>query len=135
MDVRDTLPKLFPRELADRVNEDGYIEMPEPLVAAAATLISAFISPRPVVLDLWVKIYGLLIRDTSSGKRGWMFSTDSHHTTYLKHIRTLQRLKDENEGGFSVLLANIYQKSRLVGINQVFTLATDPRYDQWYDCT
>lgn len=35
---RDTLPKLFPHDLT--ITEDGQIEMPAPLVAAAATLVS-----------------------------------------------------------------------------------------------
>jgi len=38
---RDTLPKLFPNDLT--ITEDGLIEMPAPLVAAAATLVRCFL--------------------------------------------------------------------------------------------
>ena len=48
---RDTLPKLFPKELAARVNADGYIEMPEALVASAATLVSPSAIHRSITLN------------------------------------------------------------------------------------
>jgi len=114
---RDTLPKLFPEELSKRVNADGYIEMPEPLVAAATTLVSIFIQlVRRPILSSWDKIYGLLRRDTLGQTEGgaWKFSADAHHSTYLKHINSLKVMKSKNGVGYSVLLANIYRKARSV---------------------
>jgi len=75
---------------------------------------------------LWVKVYGLLRRDTlPKDKNGWMFSTEAHHSTYLKHIKSLKYLKDKNNAGYSVLLANIYRKARSVGIDFTESRAPD----------
>ena len=87
--------------------------MPEPLVASAATLVGVFYCSHLVVVDLQEKIFGLLRHDTlPHDEKGWKFSTEAHHSTYLKHIKSLSHLKDQNDVGYSVLLANIYRKAR-----------------------
>ena len=109
---RDTLPKLFPEELSDRINTDGYIEMPANLVASAATLVSTFVLCH-LVRNSQEKIFGLLRRDTvPHAEGGWKFSADLHYSTYRKHMNSLNHLKGTNEVGYSVLLANIYRKAR-----------------------
>lgn len=111
--------------MAERINADGYIEVPETLVASAATLVSTHGSHSIVNIDYDSpeKIYGLLRRDTSPlPEGGWKFSTDTHHSTYAKHIKSLNHLKDQNDVGYSVLLANIYRKARFVDCGQIFHL-------------
>ena len=89
--------------------------MPETLVVSAATLVSVLVTNDLVVLDSWEKIYGLLRRNTlPHADGGWKFSADAHHSTYSKHIKSLNHLKSKNDVGYSVLLANIYRKARSV---------------------
>jgi hypothetical protein len=87
--------------------------MPETLVASAATLVSAFAIHCHFILYLCEKVYGLLRRDTlPHAEGGWKFSADAHHSTYLKHIKSLNHIKSQNDIGYSVLLANTYRKAR-----------------------
>ena len=73
------------------------------------------------------KIYGLLRRDTlPHSKRGWEFSTEAHYSTYLKHIKSLNHLKKQNNVGCSILLARIYKKARLVDLNGISCLRLTP---------
>jgi hypothetical protein len=92
--------------------------MPEPLVASAATLVRTPTIHHLAIPNLREKIYGLLRRDTlHHGGRGWEFSTEAYHSTYLKHIKSLNHLKGQNDVGYSVLLGRIYMKARSVNFN------------------
>ena len=60
-------------------------------------------------------------------KKAWKFSADAHQSTYLKHIKSLNHIKGQNKAAYSVLLANIYRKARLVNFEPSYAFPTDPR--------